>query len=258
MPIHCRILWSWQYRLPHKQTGSQPEFRRMPYRRAGVQYDIEHVRNPQSPHDPIFSSTSTPYLSSSPVYICMGRELISSGVATTSPIGTVVSASASDVSRRSLPTPQTSRASIATSSLLLSPITISHGVGSNSERPNTITLDGPLATAIQGSVKFLERNGYTCVSPITTMKSSSVPPGANNRSSPTLLDDNLVHSDTKSKRNQKTGNKTRKRKMAKKKPAVSVSKGNAKPRKSCARTYKKDTFISFSNVSRLSIKIGRL
>lgn len=55
-------------------SDSQPEILRATERvflcsNAGTQYDINHIMNPQSPHHPMLSATSTPYMSRSPIII---------------------------------------------------------------------------------------------------------------------------------------------------------------------------------------------
>ena len=239
----------------------------MPYRRSGVQYDINHVTNPQSPQDPIFSSTSTPYLSSSPILIRMDRELVSVGVGpeSTIPPAVVTTPSANIMPQRSPTTPLCTLNRQSSVSTLLSPF--SGDADHNMSYSRSLTLDGALATAIQGAIRFLERNGYTCLphSSGIAVQNLTEPTHAsgNNQSSPSVFDNSSTRKTMgkHSKHSQKPGKKgdksiaTDMRSPA----AIGVSKRKRKllsRKNKFGRTKKERAFVFCSNVTQLSINIG--
>lgn len=128
--------------------------RLMPYRRSGCQYDINHVLSPQSPHDPIISATSTPYMSSTPVYADPSRELLSKGVgsgevdspSTPSNAGSIFGDYSSSESEYPIGRRR-----------LLPPLNISS--------PSPLRLPGDKnrpTQMIEDAIKLLESKGYSC------------------------------------------------------------------------------------------------
>ena len=137
----------------------------MPYRSSGVQYDVNHVLNPQTPQDPIFSATSTPYLSSSPIYIRRNRVLLSAGV------DARTNSDLDDSSIDNLLPSLNVTTDLPQSTVpvtLLSPFSPSSPV-----LPPVINDKGVFATAVQGAIDFLNRNGYSCYPTSTTPTVSS-------------------------------------------------------------------------------------
>ena len=202
----------------------------MPYRRSGVQYDTNHILHPKSPQDPIFSATSTPYLSSSPIFVRTNRDLVSAKVGPDSHDMTAPNSGNSVPPNRLLP-----------------PLEL---ISKPSVPLQSFGIDRPIVPTIKDAISFLEWNGYICqprsfLSPAQSSTDSTSNKSANN-GTPVLNDARPNPKDKREREGKRIQKVRRRRKLLRRSASSSIKIG------------KQYTLISCNGVTQLEVQIGKM